>query len=1218
MTDTRRESGKESAKESRKEVRLDLATRDAGRDVRRRHARELAPLIVQQLHRLVRIGQLHALDNDAVRRQIDATAETLRDYHVRAAEGVSLFFAQGYVFFAGEPLRAGRSIYELAAELAQVLDRCGGSELAFSTEVTANDLRAFLNAVVSVLRDGRARYTSFEVPNVRVHPASSGTVLRGLGAEALDLEQQLVRAYSSAIVILRHFHDDLKKGEYVLPRRIKRIAQTLVDLSEGARPSFLGVTQVRNANHDLAGQAVNTAILAVAMARQITDDRPTLTRIAMAAMLQDVGLPHALGAQRLDTDEGDAPIAALSEERDLALPAETAGVMTALGRVNEPSIVRTVIAYEALWLRRTTRLGPVHRGLRPATLHARLLGTARAYNELLTPRPGEPAKTAGEALLQLEQEASGSAGPGQFADAADRTALRLLMAALGILPPGILVELSTGEIAVVVEQTTHAPPTLRVVVDGNAAIAERAIDFRLGSDARQIIRVVASDPSFVARRLADGPRPSRIQSASSASSASSLSSVSSASAPPSPVELAAVTAPTGEDATVVTSSPFEAALAEPPPEPVATKRRTLVPAGRVPDVEGSLTRTPLPNLIVHVLARNLTGSLVVQPERGGEYVLVFENAIPLKIGGDFGGARLGDLLVAAGVLDARLLARSLENARQTKRPIGRQLVSDGVLRADKLAIALERQMEDRLRALAAMARGGTYTFFKDHDLLVGDNATEPTPIDPLAAVLLSSRSWADPQRIDATLRTVEERTLGLHPASAIKRFRLTDHEKDALDAVIARGSSFKELCEDDHGVTLLRPVIYALAVTRHLDLGAADAWPLAVEKSQVQPDVAAAASRRSFPPVAPSRPVKLPTMPPPAPPEDKPSSRPPRAAAAPPPPVAPPVGPPPPAPASAPIPTSTPRFSAAPPPPARSSNLPSLVPSSGNAPPVVARPSTMPPRSGPRPSAVSASNPALRSSPLSTQSPPRTANPALEERRAKLNERLALVAGGDVFAILGVAKTATPQEVQAAYVAAAKVFHPDRLPPELAELRPAADKVFAAITEAHKIISDPEKRRLYESGGGQHRKEDEEKVQRALHAANNFAKAEHYLKRGDNKEAIKYAKLAAEGDPERGEHLALHGWLESMTESPQALQLGLSRIEASLKIDPDSDRSLYYRGAILKRMGKVDDAIKDFRRAATINPQNVDAVREIRLHGMRSEKSGASGGGLFSRWFGKK
>lgn len=1147
------------------EARVDLATRDAGRDVRRRHARDMAPQIVQQLHRLLRIGQIHTLDNDATRRQLELTAETLREYHVRAAEGASIFFAGGYVYFAGEPLKANRSIYELAREIETILERCGGSEISFSVDVGPADLRKFLAGVVAVLRDPRLKFPHHELTNLRVRSATSGTVLRALGGEALDDEQRLVRAYASAIVILRRFHDELAAGHYVLPRRIKRIAQTLVDLSDGARPSFLGVTSVRNANHDLAGQAVNTAILAVAMARQITDDRVTLTRIAMAAMLQDVGLPRALRSLHLETDDESTPLAMLSDEADLALPAGTAGVMTALGRVNEPSIVRTVIAYEALWLRRTGRLGPVHRGLRPATLHARILATARAYNELLTPGPGQEAKTTAEALILLEQDASGSART--FGDAADRTALRLLMAALGTLPPGILVELSTGEIAVVVELHGTSTPVLRVVVDHSGAIADSAAEFRLGQDDRQIARVVASDPSFVARRIGDAER-ARVK--------------------PSMPALQAAPTPVVDDRTVYTAAPFVEAIAAPPPEQAESTRPPLVAAGVESDVEGALLRTPLPNLLVHILARSLTGSLVLRPSAGGEYALVFENSIPLKIGGDFGGARLGDLLVAAGVIDARLLAQSLENAKATKKPIGRQLVTDGVLRADKLAVALERQMEDRLRALAQIVSDGNYAFYRGHDFLVGQHHTEPTPIDALSAVLLASRAWNDQTRIDQTLRAIEDRPLALHPAAALRRFRLTDHEKDALDAAIARSTKYGELAQDAEAAALLRPVIYALAVTRHLDLGAADAWPLGVEKTRDAAETAAAvAHRRSFPPMSPMRtttssappPRKLPDSAPPA--DSSPSSNPPARPSVP-----------------------SQRVYVPPPPKITEAAAPSPQ-----------RPPPRPPPSRPVPSTAPITRPSTVSPlPVPTTTPPVSTPPVEDERRQLLEDRAALLATRDPYQILGVPKTANAQELQGAYLKAAKTFHPDRLPEALTDLRELADRVFSAITDAHKLLTDPERRRAYDNAGSISPRDDSAEVARVLGAATNFAKAEHFLKRGETPRALEHAKLAADADPERGEYLALLGWLESMGSAPNAARDALAVVNRALKIDPDSDRALYYRGAILKRLGKDEEAMKDFRRAATLNPQNLEAVREIRLHGMRSAPEK---GGLFSRWFKK-
>lgn len=224
-----------------------------------------------------------------------------------------------------------------------------------------------------------------------------------------------------------------------------------------------------------------------------------------------------------------------------------------------------------------------------------------------------------------------------------------------------------------------------------------------------------------------------------------------------------------------------------------------------------------------------------------------------------------------------------------------------------------------------------------------------------------------------------------------------------------------------------------------------------------------------------------------------------------------------------------------------------------------------------------------------------------------------MVASGNPWAALGVSRSASPQDVQAAYLDAAKSFHPDRLPPELAEMREIADRVFAAITDAHKQLTDPDRRRKLERAeSGQ--EEEDAKVQRVLGASTNFAKAEHFLKRGDNAEALKYVRLALEGDPERGEYLAMLGWLESMGSDRNVARDALGTLNKALKLEPDSDRALYYRGAILKRLGRDDDAMKDFRRAATLNPQNLEAVREIRLHGMRSAKEG----GLLSKWFGKK
>src|SRR6185437_10606736 len=143
-------------------------------------------------------------------------------------------------------------------------------------------------------------------------------------------------------------------------------------------------------------------------------------RIAGVAGAHPGGRPGA-------PSDGPAILPQLSEQQEGEAAAATAAVITALGRINEPTVMRAVIAYEAHWERRRARLGPVYRSLRAPTLQARIVRLARSFNDLLTPAPGQAPPSADEAIAQLEQEADGPA---------DRTVIRLLVGALGLFTTG--------------------------------------------------------------------------------------------------------------------------------------------------------------------------------------------------------------------------------------------------------------------------------------------------------------------------------------------------------------------------------------------------------------------------------------------------------------------------------------------------------------------------------------------------------------------------------------------------------------------------------------------------------------------------------------------------------------------------------------------------------------------------------------------------------------
>jgi len=70
--------------------------------------------------------------------------------------------------------------------------------------------------------------------------------------------------------------------------------------------------------------------------------------------------------------------------------------------------------------------------------------------------------------------------------------------------------------------------------------------------------------------------------------------------------------------------------------------------------------------------------------------------------------------------------------------------------------------------------------------------------------------------------------------------------------------------------------------------------------------------------------------------------------------------------------------------------------------------------------------------------------------------------GADLYALLGVSRSATAQEIKRAYFTAAKRTHPDVDP------SPGAANRFRALSSAYEVLRDPERRREYDASQSSH------------------------------------------------------------------------------------------------------------------------------------------------------
>jgi hypothetical protein len=424
--------------------------------------------VVVQLFRLFRLARMHDLGNEAVARALDEAQALLREGCGEASGDLHILFTPEAVFVCGQLLRASRTGYDLAMELGQRLLELGVNMISVTPEVTVDDLR-----------EAMARFSAFDAAGgTGERPNVGGFAMRRVDASIrLDDEEslagQLVATYSYAVVGMRRLFEEIKEGRYVFTRFVKRVLQRLIQLSDRAPEIFTGLVNYRTAHNDESGRAVNAAVITIAMGRNLTRDYAFLSRLGMAAMLFDAGLPRAAGMGFPDPDRLTAAIPRLTRDQRRTVPASNALVQIALSRMHGEAEARTVIGYESNWLAARKILPPLYGGAFEPALEATLVATVYRFIQLTTFDVWvEKTATLDDAIYTLRSEARTDV---------ERALVELLVGTLGVFPRGTPVELTSGWRGVVERlakpsQGFRRSQVLLVVDPTGAPCAKRSVD----------------------------------------------------------------------------------------------------------------------------------------------------------------------------------------------------------------------------------------------------------------------------------------------------------------------------------------------------------------------------------------------------------------------------------------------------------------------------------------------------------------------------------------------------------------------------------------------------------------------------------------------------------------------------------------------------------------------------------------------------------------------
>lgn len=263
----------------------------------------------------------------------------------------------------------------------------------------------------------------------------------------------------------------------------------------------------------------------------------------------------------------------------------------------------------------------------------------------------------------------------------------------------------------------------------------------------------------------------------------------------------------------------------------------------------------------------------------------------------------------------------------------------------------------------------------------------------------------------------------------------------------------------------------------------------------------------------------------------------------------------------------------------------------------------------PRPAAVPAAAPAP-----APQAPPRPAAPqpaprpapatpapesqGFEAQLAEMRQVAASLKGKNHFEVLGLTEKADPGATKMAYFKLARMYHPDTVPPgappELAKLK---GDIFSAVGEAYRTLSDEKSRARYleELKHGAQQVD----VAKLLRAEELFQKGCALVKMRKFADAVKMLDEAIQSNPDEGEFYAWRGIARFFTfqDRKQGYPEAMKDITACLQRNERCAPAHYFQGQMAKLLGDNAAALRHFTRTVELQPNHVDAQRELRLLG---------------------
>lgn len=434
---------------------------------------KLGRTLVHRLVVLLRTARLYDSANVNVRDAARAVAETIRTLHAVAGT-VQLARILDCLTINEARLRtdlAGHSTFRALVD--GLADREVGA-IRFDAETSADDLVRFAREYHRVelpsedpfglLKEGirRAALKTIEVEEAIELPAADFG-----GNLKQDLKQRSVRVFFRAIDMARSILTSSDPARMNF-KKAKRVIHRLVDVLAEEESFLLALTMIKNYDEYTFNHSANVAVYSVAFGQRLGLSKEALSDLGMAALFHDVGktrVPREILNKpgRLDPSEWEVM------KRHAVFGAE----MLLDAKDLTDSVVRNILVAFEHHLNVDLSGYPKLSDRRELNLYSKIVAICDSFDALTTPRVYRSVSYSPQEAVSILMEGRGTIY--------DPVLLKVFVNTIGVHPIGTLVELSSGEMGVVIRSSQLTDrsdqPFVKVFADATGTrVEERVVD----------------------------------------------------------------------------------------------------------------------------------------------------------------------------------------------------------------------------------------------------------------------------------------------------------------------------------------------------------------------------------------------------------------------------------------------------------------------------------------------------------------------------------------------------------------------------------------------------------------------------------------------------------------------------------------------------------------------------------------------------------------------